>query len=447
MTASFSALRNKSLVLIFAYAPAGLGHLRVTDALYHGLPKDITPILFGAQDESITLIHRLMSTHVITRKLMGWFQDGALEEIYTFFYRRYLRSHTKLLYQQTKTILDQRLVIPRTILFVATHFALAHQFAEIKEKLQKELHIRIILAVQVTDDSPQAIWYVPGADITFVPSEYTKKELLAYGKWAHFPEIPIEVIPYPISTYLDENITPSQMDERVKQLSVSSDAKIHVVVPVSGAAVGLEFSQKLIEQLHTISHRFLFHIVAKNAGYTQSFLADMMQHPAVFFSIFNHEREVVDAYEHIYQTHIVALEVTKPSEQSFKALCNCEKRGAAIMLFTQPVGRQENDNLNFLRRHFLIPSEAEQQNLWLHAKNNTPMTDHLMQQASKWRGVCLPTDATNAAEFIWWGYQHGLFVEMATCKVKPLEKDSAIHELGSNGVQQFWEKIENFLTQ
>lgn len=117
------------------------------------------------------------------------------------------------------------------------------------------------------------------------------------------------------------------------------------------------------------------------------------------------------------------------------------------MLFTQPVGRQENDNLNFLRRHYLIPSPSEQSTLWKHAKENMPLSEHLMQQASKWRGICLPSDANEATNFIWWAYQQGLFVTMATCKVIPSEKDPAAHELGSNGVQQFWEKIESFLNK
>ncbi|MDE2026009.1 MAG: hypothetical protein KGJ07_05930 [Patescibacteria group bacterium] len=438
-------LRDKSLVLIFAYAPAGLGHLRVTDALYHGLPEDVTPILLGAQDESITLIHRIMSIHVVTRTIMGWFQDGILEEIYTFFYRSYLRSHTKLLYQQTKTILDQRLVVPHTVLIVATHFALAHQFAPIKEKLEKEMHIKIVLAVQVTDDSPQEIWYVPGADITFVPSEHTKRQLLAYGRWAHFPTIPIDVIPYPISTYLDENITKQQMEERASQLMLESDTRIHIAVPVSGAAVGLKFSTEFIDELHSNSHRFFFHVIGKHAGYTQKFFSQMSTREYVEVLASLHSRDVVDFYEKLYRTTIVGLEITKPSEQSFKALCNCEKRGAVIMLFTQPVGRQESDNLDFLRRHYLIPTVADQETLWLHAKQNAPLTEHLKKEAPKWRGVCLPTDAKHAAQFVWWCFQQGLFTEMATCKVEPSEKDTAVHELGSDGVKQFWKKIEEFL--
>ncbi len=445
MVIPLSALKEKSLVLIFAYAPAGLGHLRVTDALYHGLPDDVTPILLGAQDSSITLIHRIMSVNVITRKIMGWFQDGVLEDIYTFFYRRYLRGHTKLLYQQTKTILDQRLVVPQTVIIVATHFALGHQFAQIKEKLEKEMHIRIILAVQVTDDSPQSIWYVPGADITFVPSEHTKRQLLVYGKWAHFPPISIDVIPYPISTYLDENITETQIQERINQLTLSSNIRITIVVPVSGAAVGLRFSTDFIDELHTKSERFFFHIIGKQAQYTQKFFSNMSSRKYVDVVSFLHARDVVDAYEKLYKTSIVGLEVTKPSEQAFKALCNCQKRGSVILLFTQPVGRQESDNLDFLRRHFLIPTIAEQQTLWSHAKQNTELTEHLKQQASKWRGVCLPNNAKDAAQFVWWAYQQGLFVEMATCKVEPSEKDPARHELQSNGVQQFWEKIAKLL--
>ncbi len=56
-------LADPSLLLIFTYAPAGLGHLRVTDALYHGLPKGVQPVILGAHDRAVGAIHRFMSIH------------------------------------------------------------------------------------------------------------------------------------------------------------------------------------------------------------------------------------------------------------------------------------------------------------------------------------------------------------------------------------------------
>src|SRR5579871_5517363 len=173
-------LFDPSLVIVFATAPAGLGHLRVTDALYHGLPKEANVVLLGAQDKSISSLYRFISIHPITRQMMEWVQHGYPEELFTLGYRYYLRSQTELLLQQLQTILDERMNVPRSMLIVATHFALAHQLAQIKEYLMKKTSTRIFLAVQVTDDSPQMIWYVQGADAIFVPSDVTRKKLASF---------------------------------------------------------------------------------------------------------------------------------------------------------------------------------------------------------------------------------------------------------------------------
>lgn len=60
---SLAALSKKSTLVILAYSPTGLGHLRVTNALYEGLPKDISPILLGAQDKTTGNLHRFVSAH------------------------------------------------------------------------------------------------------------------------------------------------------------------------------------------------------------------------------------------------------------------------------------------------------------------------------------------------------------------------------------------------
>jgi len=82
---STSPLNQKSVMVIFTYAPAGLGHLRVTDALYHGLPDGVDPIILGSQDSFIRLAHRFTSIHPIARYIFEWAQHGALTEIFTFF--------------------------------------------------------------------------------------------------------------------------------------------------------------------------------------------------------------------------------------------------------------------------------------------------------------------------------------------------------------------------
>lgn len=176
MDKNLAPLKDKSLLIIFAYAPANLGHLRVTDALYHGLPKQInTPFILGSQDKTITYLHRLMSLNPIISFLADRIErNNFFEYLSTIIYRKILYGKTNIVYEQMLTLIDELYEKPTKVLIVATHFALAQQLSAIKEKLEKK-NLKIILVVQVTDDSPFRIWLVPGADLTFVPSEKTKK--------------------------------------------------------------------------------------------------------------------------------------------------------------------------------------------------------------------------------------------------------------------------------
>jgi len=430
-------------VLIFAYAPAGLGHLRVTDALYHGLPKSVSPLLLGTQDKSITIIHRFTSIRPIFRDFAEWMQQGLPESLFTRFYRWYLRNNTQILFEQILTLLDQRIDVPDTVLVVATHFGLAHQLCAIKKRIETEKKVNVVVVVQVTDDSPQQLWYVPGADLTFVPSQRTKEDLMRFGKKSSLAPIRIVVTPYPISPLLGESYTLRQTMERKDQLTISGKSRIHVAVPISGAAVGMEFVTKLIDSLYSKSHRFIFHVISKSSPFTEDFLKEMIARSYVELHVSTHDRQIVDVYEQVYRRNIISLEVTKPSEQAFKALLCTHHVGGSILLFSKPVGRQEYDNLHFLKRHQLLPDAK-----------NYPKMDPLFQSSSvyqknhhTWRGFRIPDDPLMAADAIWKGIETGLFSDMIQdvdhCK-------NHIHmseELGSGGVAHFWNEVVNFLSE
>ena len=271
-TTLLSGLSDKSLLTIFAYAPAGLGHLRVTDALYHGLPKEATtPLLLGSQDNTITYLHRLMSLNPIIRDLTTWAERGIAENITTHIYRNILRSQTDVLYKQMLTIIDERYTPPTKVLVVATHFGLAHQLAAIKERLEKEKSIKMILVVQVTDDSPHHIWCVPGADLIVVPSEKTKEGLEKYAKKLG-SKIEFVVNAYPISPNLSKPLSESREEQRLLQTDLSKQVSTQVIIPISGAAVQTDYFTKLVTELHKRSSRFIFHIVLKNAPFTKRLL-------------------------------------------------------------------------------------------------------------------------------------------------------------------------------
>lgn len=444
MSEILSLLTQRSLLIIFAYASAGLGHLRVTDALYHGLPAKTNPILLNSQDSSISYLHRLTSIHPTTRAVLEWLQSGKPEDLFTFGYRQFLRSRTKFLSAQFETVLDQQMANLDTILVVATHFGLAHQLAAIKTKLSRARQIKIILVVQVTDDSPQHIWYVPGADLIVVPSERTKAALMDYGKTVGLPPVEFAVLPYPISPLLTGVLTDQEYEQRCQQLLGDGSAEIEVAIPISGAAVGLTYFRRLIDELHQKSSRFHFQIIAKSSAYTRPFLQDMQSRTFITLHTATTDREIVEKYEQVYQNTLVAFEVTKPSEQAFKALIDPHQRGGSVLLFSQPVGRQERDNLDFLGRHHLLPTQNEQQRLWHSAIKNS-LINNETEQAIYWRSMRLPDDPISAAHYIWWCLEHGIFVQMLTCALAPAPDDRFAFEIKPDGVSRFWQTVSQLL--
>jgi hypothetical protein len=438
--ASLKDLTNPQLMIIFATSPTGLGHLRVTDALYHGLPKNSTPILLGAQDPSVSAMYRFVSIHPFTRRIMELVVVPPLNKPFAAFGRMIIRSQKTLLYQQLKTILSERLIAPKKVLLVATHTTLGHQLGAIKEQLKKEMGISITLVIQVTDDSPQPIWYIYDADELFVPSQYTRKKLLEYAREVHLPEVPIIVSAYPISPLFSEELSMNEKTERIKQVDPTSSAKIHISLPISGAAVGMSFSSKYIKEMHHLSERFYFHVTSREAAYTTSLIQSLI--PLSYVKLYTSplDMKTVDNYEQVFSQTTIALEVSKPSEQAFKTLATPKERGGVIMLFADPVGGQEYDNLHFLRNHGLMPSKNENKILWQLAKRNEPIPLEFTKKAHHWRALRLPSNHFDAAFFTFWGLKQNLFLTMMH-----YERAQQSIEVQANGVEQFWHHVVQLL--
>lgn len=436
-----SPLEDKSLLICFAYAPAGLGHLRVTDALYHGLPKGTnTPLLLGSQDTTITYLHRFMSINPFIRHLTVWAEKGRIENVTTFVYKYLLRSHTDLLYEQMKTIISESYTAPSKILIIATHFGLAHQLSEIKERLENDTRIKVILVVQVTDDSPHHIWYIPGADLIFAPSERTQRELLRYGKKINC-NVPITVNPYPISPTLSKPLSEEQYKEKLMQVdNKNTTTPIQVIIPISGAAVGTDYFATLTSELNKKSSRFIFHIICKDAPFTKEFISKVAVHEYIRIYGAQEDRKVINAYESVYHKNVISIEITKPSEQSFKTLLDCKAENAPLLLFTEPVGRQEYDNLDFLKRHKLIPNNQDQETL-----SQMKINPEILAKASSWRGIRLISDPIRTAQFIYWCLESGIFSKMMRYKPALTNNGFNPNELSPDGVKTFWKKVAGLL--
>jgi hypothetical protein len=439
---TLAQLSDRRNLLILTYAPAGLGHLRITDALYDGLPKTVNPVVLGSRDKSIQTIHRITSIHPTGRAIFNWLQTGPLARQANRLYRYSLRMNTGVVYQELAQLIEDRLSPPRKILVVATHFGLAHKLAAIKERLQKETGVRIVLVVFVSDDTFQHIWYVDGADLLAVTSNFIKREYDAYGR-SLGQNLKVEVVSYPLNPKRAVPLGTRQMADRKRQLDSKGKTPIRVSIPISGAAVGTLYFSHLIASLHEKSDRFFFYIVSKDAPFTKIFLSMMEGKPWVDLMVGKKDREVVDLYDELLDREVVSLEVTKPSEQAFKALTGTQTRGGVILLFSEPVGSQESDNLDFLERHKLIPSTEDNARLWEIAESSagakTPLGKRLFDESRGWRGVRLPKGSKRSADFIWWMLNSGMFSQMASYNRNPILKDEGKGIQGSKGVAEFWD--------
>lgn len=433
-------LVDKNTVIIFAYTPAGLGHLRVTNALLHGLPKEVSPILMQARDKTVSRVHHFMSSRRTLRRLMEWTQRGFVETMLTNILRSLLRNNTDVVEAQVETILEERAHTPARVILVATHFGLAHQLAESKPKIERKLGVDVMLFVYVTDDSPQKLWYIYGADGIFVPSHKTKNALLAYGKESHLPEVNISVFPYPLSPKLTKKLTVEEFEERLSQVHPLKSTKTHVCLPISGAAVGTQFYLNLVKKLRRKTNRFRFHLISKRSKTTSAFLNEMEKRKNVTLIAPSDSRDAIAQYNYLYRDTVLALEITKPSEQAFKSLIGPRYRGGVVLLFTEPVGRQEHDNLNFLMRHGLMPSYATHKTLWSQSLENISP-----REIESWRALLLPESSSRAAEFIDWCMRKGIILQMMRSTVSPGQIYRHKAEMGGAGVKQFWLKVARMI--
>lgn len=439
MVKQLKFLKDRSTVLIFTYAPAGLGHLRVTDALYHGLPEDTPHTILGAVDSTVAYFHRLTSIHPIARFIYEQTQIGLAEDIFTFFYRKYLRANTELIHQEILNILAKGKI--KRIVIISTHFGLAHKIGEVKAKIEREKKLKVVLIVQVTDDSPQQIWYVPEADIIFVPSDTLKGEFKRFSQKFGPPKAKLVVNPYPLAPALSWQLSEKSFQNRVRQLTAGKKRDTHVLIPISGAAVGTDYFMKMMDTLHKINGRYKFHVTVKKTIYTRFFLSQIKRKNYAEIHSFANDREVVDAYEEEYKSKVISLEVTKPSEQSFKSLLNPTQIGGSILLFSRPIGRQEYDNLAFLKRHNLIPDNNLQSLLWGLAVRNGKVNKDILEKAKDWRGVRLLNDPKKTAQFINWCLEQGIFKTMLAFRTTRNPNKG----ISSNGVSLFWRKIDGYL--
>ncbi len=436
-TMTESALSSPNLVLVFAQAATGLGHLRVTEALRLALPPSVNGTLLNTPAGRDVAIHSLTSSRPILTKFLEYTQSGWREDAYIPLMNAFYRSGVHAIEKNLQTILSQSYQTPKTLLVVATHYGTAYQIGLLKKIFEKKKNIRMILIVVVTDDSPQKVWAIPGADVTFVPSSHTKKILEEYAKSKKSLQTNTFVVsPYILSPRLCVPLSVRQKERRrIQYLSENSHTPIFSI-PVSGAAVQLDYLRRIIRGIHQTWNTAQFHIVAHTSRRADTFFSTVRHIPNVVIQASDSQRETIALYDYVFTEHAVGFEITKPSEQAFKAMIPPGDNGGAILLFSKPVGRQEYDNLSFLRRHGRIPSRADQEALWQMTWRNHG-TD-----AAHWRGIMLPDNPDHAVSCIRHWQEAGIFESMGNH-----EKYSTSPEISTEGAKLFWQYISHYLIQ
>lgn len=429
-----SHLTKPDTLIVVTFAKAGLGHLRVAYALLEGLPTEANFTFMSSLDSATTSLHRLTSINPTMRTLGEAMQYGVFENLFTSLYTASLRRSAGKLLPQITSIVDSLKVRPKRIVFVSTHFGLAHQLSGLKHKIKSVTGIEAKLAVVVTDDSPQRPWYVPGADIIFVPSELTKNKLASLGH-AQSAKPAIEVVSYPLSLKLGDRLKKAKYKYKMRQADFRNKSKIKIAIPVSGAAVGLFYFREITKALHKLNSRYKFFILSRKSAYTARFLEAMAKREYVVVESYEHDRLVVSNYNNMIQNNTIGFEITKPSEQAFKALYTPEEKGGVVLLFSHPVGRQEYDNLFYLSRQGFIPEKSEQEELWLKATVGAAAGEELLSKAENWRGVRLMHNPAQSALFIEWCLREGVFFRMMKYLGKPRIE----------GVKKIWELVDEIL--
>jgi hypothetical protein len=455
---------QKNIQILFATAPTGLGHIRVTEALKSALGTNIQTETIGIMNPSSQLLHRIMSRSLILRYFMEVFQSNpVLEYVASAIYRRKLRTGNRAVRKYLVDLIrnasarvtrdgephrrgplvggvgagewqDPR--DPKRVLIVATHFGLAHQIASIRKKVERLTGTKLILAVIVTDDSPQKMWAVDKADYIFVPSAFCKKGILRHlGK--RVGSTKVLVSPYPVSKEVAEGLTDFEYKARLTQTDPKPGAKLQIIIPVSGAAVQLSYFQNIISKLRK-KKDVAFTIVSRNSPYTRSFLRWCNRQMNVEVKSSKSDHEVVSLYNKELKSHVFSVEITKPSEQTFKALLTPKMQGGVTLLFSGAVGRQEYDNIHFLERHGLLPNAKDTLTLdalWF-LNQKQLITKKFLDRAKKWRGILLPRIGMQGADAIVRLYETGILHAMS--QFNEFANES---ELKSDGAMRFWKRL------
>jgi hypothetical protein len=128
----YSKDMSKDMVILTT-SPAGLGHIRVMEALKQGLPPDVAVATLGIKDARMQMLHRTTSINPYFRRLAETVQHNPLAEGgFTRWYRTVLRHNPAQVLAQIVELVASVETKPDRVIVLCTHFGAGHQLAAVR---------------------------------------------------------------------------------------------------------------------------------------------------------------------------------------------------------------------------------------------------------------------------------------------------------------------------
>lgn len=429
---------------------AGLGHNRVRQAISEAIS------LNGVRHrvDEIT-VKDMLASHAhgmgSNNKLAKWWtetiqQSVPLQRIIAGPYNEaILRHDAEVVVRAAQTFLDR--CQNNEILLIAFHPDIAYNLCFFKTQLARRYNKNIRIAVYMTDHllKPQYPWYQIDADFLIVPDHESGVQALSQLEYwektmqgkrpegvSGIPKI-IEV-PYPIDPRLVQPLDRDSYQRRLERLRSDNGERLRMVMPLGGSAPQTKFMRSFAAGLVNTMD---ISTVAKATDSLVDFLSELRD-LGVGVKAALESNEVLDLFIRTIETLLPEFFVTKPSEQTNLTLATPRQVGGGIVLLTEPVGDQEKQNLRWLQKRGLIPSDRDAELLDQHLlRLRMDKLEELRSKARHWRGLRLPSDSAQAVRFVLAARNFGIFEAMGN--YQPATPST---ETVWNGAQIFWQKMD-----
>ncbi len=435
---------------------AGLGHLRVMTAVAHAYPEKTLNGHRKILYESIaSKVHQSGSTNPVAKWLVEYLQQHeSLQQFAAWpIHSAVSRHDTVPVMEAASAFVEQSQ--HKNIYHVAFHPHPAYVLSQkdhlpyLNERFQKDNKVITVL----TDHlhlRPQFTVYLLNTDMLIVPDQGSKdlaeEQLQIWAKRmkrrqnyeAKIPEV--TVIPYPLDLHLLEPLPEKLFGYRVDQLNPDKDLQMKVLIPAGGSFPQKELIERISSSLIHDYQAAQVRLIAKHseamADYLRSF--ELMGGEVKTAEA---DGEVIRLYNEGFRTFVPSLVITKPSEIHANTYINPQLSGGAIYLFTEPVGDQEVQNLDYLMQQGLIPTDKQSRELTRALRaHDIDVIRHYVDMATSWRGLRLPQDPEAAAAFIVTAKSMGIFEAMMHYETPPYLSP----ELATDGAAQMWQTVADF---